>query len=279
MALPYLEANPPKRRQFYETRREPISGCVAWHTVESIMDTVGIDTGAENVASFIRNRSDAGSYHEIHDSDSSITMVKDSSAAFHVAADGHNQHAFGVAAACRTVDWQPGHWWTELTLKRMVKGTVDFWVRNNFDPRVCARFLTRDRALQRVPGIYLHGTLQPADRHDAWAKSPHRKWLENRSIELIHEYIGLSRPNPIPPTEEKDEDMRPFPFQLADKKGEFWWIGGDDKIHRIGSPSHLRVLYVTGVIQPHPAAPASDNGIATIGDATEIRDIRNHYRI
>ena len=200
----YLFDNPPRRRQgrprrAYNGRTGP-SGVVVVHTAEGVMDTVGMDTGAENVAGFISRRGDAGSYHELVDSDSHVSLLPDDWEAFHVAADGHNRHAWGISAACRTVDWDPAHWWTERTIRRMGERIAAFWQRLGLDPLVCARWISRDEALAGTPGLVCHGTLQPADRSDAWVRSGHRSALEQALVESIRRAAA-------PPAVRKEDDV------------------------------------------------------------------------
>lgn len=206
----YLIDNPPRRSQFRHPRRAPLSGVVVVHTAEGVMDTVGMDTGAENVASFISRRTDPGSYHELVDSDSHVALIPDDCEAFHVATDHHNWHSWGISAACRTVDWDPAHWWTEQTIARMGERICEFWERNGWNPVVNARWISRSDALNRVPGLVCHGTLQPRDRTDAWVLARYRGQLERMLIEAI---ATAARPTPPPPPAPLEDDVY-FLFKL-----------------------------------------------------------------
>lgn len=162
--------------QWRTPRRAPLSGVVGVHTAEGVMDDVDIDTGAENVAAFIVNRSDFGSYHEIVDSDSLVRCAPDDYETWHIGADLMNWHSWGISAACRSTEWDPDGWWTQQTITRMGQQICAFWRRNGFDPIVCARELTREQALAKVPGWVLHGVMQ-TDRTDAWEIHPRRATL------------------------------------------------------------------------------------------------------
>lgn len=205
----YLQDHPQRTPQHRYPRRvrtpgkPALSGGVAVHTVEGVMDTVGIDTGAENTASFIVNRADYGSYHEIHDSDSLVRMAPDDHETWHVGADAHNWHAWGISAACRTVDWDPASVWTQRTILSMGRSICEFWQRNGFDPlELASRWLTRDQFLRQEPGLILHGEAQPADRTDAWdrlpsgAQHPHKAALKRMLTEAILAAAGVT---PLPP--------------------------------------------------------------------------------
>jgi len=159
---------------------------VAVHTAEGAMDDVGIDTGGENVASFIAGRSDYGSYHVLCDSDSTVRMAPDDHETWHVGADMHNWHAWGISAACRTVDWSPTSAWTRATIRRMGAEIAAFWSRNGFDvDQLAGRWLTREQALRHEPGLIEHGVAQPADRTDAWANLPLRQTYRQMLTDAI----------------------------------------------------------------------------------------------
>lgn len=172
----YLLDHPPARAQFYDRRNAALTGGVAVHTTESIIDTVTIDTGAENVAAFIARRGDAGSYHVLVDSDSTVPMVPDSYTAFHIAASGHNSRTWGIAFACRTTDLDPDHPWTRAAFKRAAVEIVGFWRRNRFPVDALNTWLAPGETLTRG-GLFHHGTAQPRDRTDAFAKHPRRAEL------------------------------------------------------------------------------------------------------
>jgi hypothetical protein len=181
----FLLDHPNQIQQYRHPRRQPLSGVVVVHTAESIVDDIGIDYGAENVANFIAGRADYGSYHEIVDSDSTVQMAPDDHETWHVAADAHNWHSWGISAACAAHDWDPDRWWTRQAITRMGARIAEFWARNGFDVYAAARFGMRSEALARHPACYLHGVLQPGDRSDAWRDHPRREELENMLLDAI----------------------------------------------------------------------------------------------
>ena len=102
----YLEDNPPVRSQFRVGRRDPVKPVIVVHTAESGTDTAGPDPKAENVASFIRTRSTAGSYHLIGDRDSIIQLIRFENEAYHDRT-GSNRWAISISLAMNAADW-PG---------------------------------------------------------------------------------------------------------------------------------------------------------------------------
>ena len=102
----YLLDNAPARAQYRRHRRADPTGCIVVHTAENMLDLIGPDAGAENVARFITNRTDAaGSYHGIGDRDSTVWLVPFDAEAFH---DRHsNRWSIGLSLAMRAADW-PG---------------------------------------------------------------------------------------------------------------------------------------------------------------------------
>ena len=213
----YLFDHPPASPQYRRPRRQVLSGAIGWHTTEGALDRIAPDTGAENVAAYIARRTDPGSYHAIHDSDSSVLMLPDDAEAFHVAADGINRWTVGQAAAMRTTDWHPDDPATQAIIGRMAAWAVDHWRRNGFDPRACARWLTRDEVLARKPGMFLHGTVQ-GDRTDAWLRSPHRARLEAMTVQAIHDLC------PTPPPATPTEDEMYVRYNLTGQAPSVWLV-------------------------------------------------------
>ena len=103
----YLEDNPPTRNQFRVGRREQPRSVVVLHTAESGTDLHGADPKAENVAAFIQQRKDAGSYQLIGDADSIIQLVRFENEAFQDGT-GSNRWAIGISLAMNAQDWEPG---------------------------------------------------------------------------------------------------------------------------------------------------------------------------
>jgi hypothetical protein len=192
----YLLDNPPATQQFYPSRPRPMSGGVLIHTTESIMDNVGPDTGAENVAGFISRRLDYGSYHVIVDSDSAVALVPDTYVAYHCGASGYNGSTWGISFACRTTDLDVNSDWTRKAMRIAAREIVGFWRRNRFDVAAANRFIPAMQT-QTSPGMSTHGEAQPADRSDAWTRHPQRPQLEAL---LRNEIAAQSATNPSIPT-------------------------------------------------------------------------------
>ena len=102
----HLDAHPPARSQFRVARRDPVKSVIVVHTAESGTDRSGPDPKAEGVASFIRGRSTAGSYHLIGDRDSIIQLIRFDNEAFHDRT-GSNRWSIGISLAMDAADW-PG---------------------------------------------------------------------------------------------------------------------------------------------------------------------------
>jgi len=193
------------------------SGLVTVHVTAGKADFVGDDWGAENAANFVATRGDAGGYHVIVDSDSTINMAPDHYMTWHTAAFGLNGPGWGVSAACLPDEWDPSSDWTKKTIKRMGEAIAAFWIRQGIDVRSAARWLSFEEAKSgRVPGLVQHGTIQPGDRYDAWVKlssgapHPHQATLDAMLITAILEaaYGGF-----VPPQQEPND----MPLNDADK--------------------------------------------------------------
>lgn len=161
------------------------SGLVMVHTVESFIDRLGPDTGAENCANYIATRSDAGGYHELIDSDSFVQMSADGMMTWHTAAAKINGPGWGISAACRATDWDPDDDWTRRTIATMGARIRAFWERQGINPATAARWLTMEQAHRFEIGLCHHGVAQPADRSDAWVRHPQRARLDQMLLDAI----------------------------------------------------------------------------------------------
>jgi hypothetical protein len=266
----YLLDHPNRIAQYRHPRRARLSGMVGVHTSEGVMDTVGPDTGAENVARFIVGRADYGSYHVICDSDSTVNMAPDDYETWHIGADAHNWHSWGISAACRTVDWDPGSAWTQATITRMGVAVAGFWARNGFDvDKLAGRWLTREQARAHQAGLIEHGTAQPADRSDSWATRPDRAVLRQMLTDAIltaHRGDTGAIPAPIPPPSEEDDDMLKAPrkswrteagewFALR-PDGEFAYINGGETLKALQTPAEGQPAEILAPIE------IKDRGVA-----------------
>lgn len=102
----FLEQNRSVRPtgQFRVGRRSPVRPVIVFHTAECGTDMDGPDAKAENVARFIQNRPDAGSYHLLGDSDSILQLVRFENEAYQDRT-GSNRWAIGISLAMNAGDW------------------------------------------------------------------------------------------------------------------------------------------------------------------------------
>jgi len=164
----YLTTRKPVRDQWYAKRNRPLTGCTVLHTSESVMDTVGPDTGAESVAEFIRTRTTPGSYHDLVDSDSAIHLVEYVHGAYHDGT-GSNNWALSIAFACRTSDWR-----TMSAAKRKAflrQGAIAFKRQQDYRRSVGApltelRLITKAQSDAGMSGFTYHGLRDPGRRTD-----------------------------------------------------------------------------------------------------------------
>lgn len=170
----YLTANPPARPQWYQRRNRPLTGCTVLHDAENVMDSIGPDTGAESVAEFIRNRTTAGSYHDLVDSDSGIHLVEYEYGAFHDGT-GSNNWALSLSFACRTVDW------ARMTAAKrhgfLRQGALRFvaqqqWRRSTGAPLTRLRYISKAQSDAGQSGFCCHGWRDPARRTDPGTRAP-----------------------------------------------------------------------------------------------------------
>lgn len=178
--MTYLQDNPPARAQYRAKRRARPTGCTVVHTAESVLDSVGPDTGAENVAGFIRRRTDAGSYHDLVDSDSNIQLVPYGAEAYQDGT-GSNPWALSISFALSAKDWP------KLSVERrdafLRQGAVAFrrqqaWLRAKGYPMTPLRRITHAQSEAGVAGFIAHGERDPARRSDPGAAFPWARFLE-----------------------------------------------------------------------------------------------------
>lgn len=194
--MAYLIDHPPVRDQFRSRGTKKPTGCTVIHTAESILDTVGPDTGAEGVARFIQSRTTAGSYHDIADSDSAIHLVP-----YHLAAyqdgTGSNPWAMSISFALAAADWP------KLGAARrdafLGQAAIAFrrqqvWLQSKGYPTTPLRRITKVQSDAGVAGFISHGERDPGRRSDPGASFP---W--DRFFELLS-----STPSPT----KEDDDMR-----------------------------------------------------------------------
>lgn len=171
----YLEDNPPVRSQFRTGRRDPVKSVIVVHTAESGTDLSGPDAKAEGVASFIRRRSTAGSYHLVGDSDSIIQLIRFDNEAFHDRT-GSNRWAIGISLAMNAADWPslPAARRDELikTAGQMA-AIAATWMRDRSLALPEPRLLTKTQSDQsNASGFISHARRDPTRRSDPGAQFP-----------------------------------------------------------------------------------------------------------
>lgn len=217
--MAWLDDNPPARSQFRCPRRAPLSGQIVVHTAESVMDTVGPDTGAEAVARFIQTRDTPGSYHDLVDSDSTITLVRWTCEAYQDAT-GSNPHALSISFACSYLDWpKMSPTKRNLFLNRGVASAVAMarMVKADRGITIPPRRLTRAESEMGRPGFIDHSRRDPARRKDPG--SPEFPW----AIFLLR-YAQAIAPTPTPPP--GDNDMPAAMFYDDPKTDGTYMVSG-----------------------------------------------------
>ncbi len=169
------------------------------HTAEGGTYTVGADPKAENVANFIRNRSDAGSYHVLGDSDSIIQLVRFENEAYQDGT-GSNRWAIGISLSMNSADWP------NLTAARRSAFTTTAaemaviaarWLGDRGLAFPEARLLTKSQSdAPNASGFISHARRDPARRSDPGAQFPwteffrmYRQLLSNGSLEPTPEEL------------------------------------------------------------------------------------------
>jgi hypothetical protein len=215
----YLLDHPPRRSQYRRPRRQAPSGVIVVHTAENTPDAVALDGGAEAVAGFIRNRSDAGSYHDLADSDSSINLVPYDAEAFHDGT-GSNPHSYGVSVAT-TAAWWP--WaprvWRDGAIRQAAGCAARYagWLKATRGIVVPARRINRGESEHRVPGFISHAERDPSRRSDPGRAFPWDQFLAEFA-RLSGSGAGVPDQAPAPPP------PPPHP-QIGDPRMDGIWHG------------------------------------------------------
>lgn len=213
----YLLDNPPASPQFYPSRKTDWKGGIVIHTTEG----VGGYDSAENTAAYISRRSNAGSYHVITDLNGAVWLMPITYVAFGVAASGYNSTCVMVALAARSADLDLGNGYTPTEIDFMAQAIVDAWNQGGFDPMAGLQFIGEN--VKNGQGLAHHGDVQPADRSDAWSRSPQRAEFDAYLLQRIAAHAGNSAP-PAPPV-----FVPPAPPQSS-----IWRVGSSgDKVRQI----------------------------------------------
>lgn len=179
----YLKDHPPARTQFYTSRSKPVTA-IGLHTAENTTDLVLPDSGAEGVARFISQRSTAGSYASIVDSDSVVRVGEYSWTMFHIA--GFNSQSLGLSWACRAAQWPtlPPDWVTAAIVNGAREAArMSAWVLETYGYPIPARLLTGQQAKAGVHGFVTHQAVEdltkPGRRTDPGRHFPFNSFFVN----------------------------------------------------------------------------------------------------
>lgn len=205
--MAYLDDHPPRRSQFRRGRRAPLRGVIVVHTAESVMDGVGPDTGAENVARWIQQRTDApGSYHDVVDSDSYVNVVGYDNEAFQDGT-GSNPWAMGLSFAVRTTDWN------RMTAEKRAAfidqgarraAAMARHIKARTGKVVAARRITRTDSERGVTGFVAHGDRDPGRRTDPGTAPPNLFPWDEFLARYRHHATDLLGGTPVTPPPTKD---------------------------------------------------------------------------
>lgn len=193
MSAPYLIANPPRIRQFRD-RRAKVTGLIVIHTAESAPDEVGPDTGTENVARFIRDRTTPGCYHTLVDSDSRLPLVPYDLATYGDGT-GSNEFAVHLSFATQAAKWASlGKDWVEGALDQMaieIKNVIDWFKTKGIEFRL--RLVNKAQSDAGWSGLISHALRDPGRRSDPGAGFP---W--DRLLKKVAALIKPPAPKPAP---------------------------------------------------------------------------------
>lgn len=224
----WLRKNPPRRSQYRSPRRARLTGLVVVHTAENVMDTVDVDTGAENVANFIRNRDTPGSYHDLVDSDSNIKLVRYSDEAYQDGT-GSNPYALSISFACRTSNWK------EMDSARRAaflgQGARAFarqqkFLKDNGFPLTSLRRVNKEQSAAGQAGFISHGERDPGRRSDPGADFPWEEFFEACLLEMGGSPTPQPNPTPTPTPAPSIPGKETAMFIVDDPDGNQQWLCG-----------------------------------------------------
>lgn len=200
MSQPYLIEHKPRQTQ-YRARRAKVTGLIVVHTAESAPDTVGPDTGTMNVAEFIRNRSDYGSYHWLADSDSRLQLVPHTLAAYGDGT-GSNEFAIHVSAATQAARWNtlPKEW-RDGCVRQMARAAAEAarWLKEEHGITVPAVIISKAQSDAGRPGFISHALRDPSRRSDPGPTFPWQQFFAEFKAEM-----APPKPKPEPVQDEED---------------------------------------------------------------------------
>lgn len=217
---PYLELNPPARRQWRD-RDEPVRAVNVLHTAQSGTDTAGADPKAENVANFIRNRTGPGSYHLLGDADSALLLIDLDKAAYGDGT-GSNDWAVQISLAMNAADWP------NLTTARrdqFIDSAVTMslhrarWdLEHGRTPPAPVRLTRVESRKPDASGFVAHGDRDPTRRSDPGEFFPWPEFLEryaNGLEELTDEFGPVEAPFIVQRTYDLQKSLAALGYDIA----------------------------------------------------------------
>jgi len=173
------------------------SGTIILHDAEGGTDLSGADMGAENVANFIRTRTNYGSYHDLVDRDTHIPMAPIDYETWHSVPD--NPWSVGISVAWNKADLarmtaaQRRSYYVPLARVVLLR-RAEFAARGITVP--IDRMLTAAETQARKPGISTHSRTDPSRRSDPFGTG---SVYEAEFLAVLAELAGAA------PTTQEDE--------------------------------------------------------------------------
>jgi hypothetical protein len=249
----WLETQNLARSQYRSPRRARLRGVIVVHTAESILDTIGPDTGAENVARYIVTRTTPGSYHDLVDSDSHVHLVDYDDEAWQDGT-GSNPWALGLSFACRTTDWAAMAPATRAAfLDRGAQRAAEMarHIHRRTGILVPALRISRADSEAGVPGFVAHGDRDPGRRTDPGTRAPHLFPWADFLARYRHHAADLLGAGNRPPTE--DDAMTPEQEHKVDRL-----LASNTRIEKALSTLAKGLAKVEGIAQTDYAAQLID---------------------
>lgn len=198
------------RPQYRSPRRARPTGLTVIHTAEPVLDTIGPDTGAENVARYMVGRDNPGSYHDLVDSDTAVQLVLYGDEAYQDAT-GSNPYGLSISFALRTTDWSK---LTDRVRAAFLRqGAIAFarqqaWLRAHGHATTPLRRISRTESAAGVAGFITHAARDPDRRSDPGTNFPWSEFFAACRVALAG-----TTPLPTTPPDPEDDDMTPQQWQ------------------------------------------------------------------
>lgn len=193
----YLENNGCSKQYGRNRRRgNKFVGLFVLHSAENDTDLTGVDSGAENVASFICGRGDYGSYHDLVDRDSSVFMAPVKYETWHCVHT--NPWSAGISVAWRKADLssmsrsQRNSYYLPFA-RKVLQRREEFMNRTGKNVPI-KRWRTRGEALAKKPGITTHSRTDPGRRSDPFGTGSR---YEAEFLALLNDLANGEKPSDV----------------------------------------------------------------------------------